>query len=462
MFEPPPLADIRGRIKPTNLGHEAGEGGMPPLEARDDPHEHPIVQEIQRLLVEARSLLDGQLDEARKHLTGIHSDPLGDINAAVKEAESRINHVAEIRRPDLQDKRVEAEKRRTDLARFRTDNDLDRSPHYPEAGWKVFWWGLVAILFVGESIANSIFLARGLPEGILGAFTIAFAISLANLIPPFLGFGPCSRNLSHVRRARRVRAGLATVFYVALAVILNLGVAHYREVSGALGSDAGIEVVRRMTEAPLSLQDAESWLLFVIGIILSIIAFFDGWKLDDAYPGYGKLDRIMRKAREEYLVERNDIADELAGIRAEALDKVRGIAADTRKQPQERKRIALKCRRLCDAFERHVDDVQEVGSTLINEYREANRRARPDGRVPLAHQSPWHLKATEKIDRSVLDDFDAPAGDEMEIEQAYRTATDRLHTHYETIRTNLLATDESTSATGGTAANPRQRSVRGE
>ena len=457
MFETPPLADIRGRIKPTSLGHEAGEGGMPPLEAEDDPHERPIVEEIQRLVVEARSLLNGQLDEARKHLGGIDSDPLGDVNAAVKEAESRINHIAETRRPDLQDKRVEHEKRRADLARFRTDNDLDRSPHYPEAGWTVFWWGLVAILFVGESIANSIFLARGLPEGILGAYTIAFGISLANLIPPFLGFGPYSRNLSHVRRALQFRAGLATVFYVALALVLNLGVAHYREVSGELVGDAGVEVVRRMTAAPLSLQDAESWLLFVIGIILSIIAFFDGWKLDDAYPGYGKLDRIMRKAREEYIHARNDVADELAEIREEALDKVSRIAADTRKQPQERKRIALKCRRLCDEFERHVDDVQEVGSTLINEYREANRRARPDGGVPLAHQNSWHLKAVEKIDRTVLDDFDAPSGDHMEIEQVYRTATDGIHAHYETVRTSLLATDESTSATGGTAANPRRR-----
>ncbi len=76
-------------------------------------------------------------------------------------------------------------------------------------------------------------------------------------------------------------------------------------------------------------------------------------------------------------------------------------------------------------FERHVDDVQEVGSTLINEYREANRRARPDGGVPLAHQSSWRLKAVEKIDRSVLNDFDAPPGDQMEIEPAHRTATDR-------------------------------------
>lgn len=46
MFTTPPLDDLRGRIKPTSLGHEAGEADAPPLDAKDDPHEQPIVDEI--------------------------------------------------------------------------------------------------------------------------------------------------------------------------------------------------------------------------------------------------------------------------------------------------------------------------------------------------------------------------------------------------------------------------------
>jgi hypothetical protein len=205
----------------------------------------------------------------------------------------------------------------------------------------VFWYGLVAALFVFESFANSVFLARANEGGILGAYTIAFGISFANLVPPLFFFGPFSRNFQHVRPARRVLAGLATCLFLLLALVLNLGVAHYREVAGQLIGDGGVEVVQRMTEAPLSLQEAQSWLLFVIGLIFSFIAFFDGWKLDDAYPGYGKLDRILRKARKDYRRERDEVTEELEEILRQALDQLRQIASVARKQPQEHRRVVL-------------------------------------------------------------------------------------------------------------------------
>lgn len=457
MFETPPLEELRGKIKPTALGHEAGEAGVPPPESSDDPHERPIVEEIHRLVDDARSRLDGQLDQARKDLAGMDSDAIGTINAAVKECESQFNGTVESRRDELQHKRLELDKRRSDLAQFRRDNHLNRSPDYPESGWRVFWYGLVALLFVIESFANAVFLAQGLSEGgILRAYTIALGISFANIVPSFLGFGPYSRNFQHVRPARRVLAGFVTlVVYMPLALILNLGVAHYREVSGQLIGDGGFQVVQRMTEAPLGLQDAQSWLLFAIGLIFSLIAFFDGWKLDDAYPGYGKMDRLLRKARDQYRDERSDIADELDEIRQNSLADVHRTASDARKQPQEHKRIVLNWRHLCEDFERHVDDLQEVASTLINEYREANRMARSDGRVPLAHRSPERM-TRGRVDegyKGVLDGFDADSGEQIDkIERANHAATDRIHALCETVRKSLLGSEESAatdSDTGG-------------
>ena len=461
MFTTPPLDELRGRIKPTSLGHEAGEAGAPPLDAKDDPHEQPIVDEIRRLVDDARSRLDGQLDQARKHLADIDIDPLGDINAAVMEAESQFNGVAEIRRPELQDKRLEQERRRADLAQFRREQDLDRSPHYPEAGSQVFWYGLVAALFVFESFANSVFLARANEGGILGAYTIAFGISFANLVPPLFFFGPFSRNFQHVRPARRVLAGLATCLFLVLVLVLNLGVAHYREVAGQLIGDGGAEVVQRMTEAPLSLQEAQSWLLFVIGLIFSFIAFFDGWKLDDAYPGYGKLDRILRNARKDFRRERDEVAEELDEILRQALDQLRQIASVARKQPQEHMRVVLHWRELCDAFEHHVEDLHSVGSTLIDEYREANRSARRDGGVPVAHQVPWRAPETREVVQGALDGFDADSGQRIErIEQEYRAATDRIHARCEAVRKRLLGVEDPTvpndAATTAAAARNRE------
>ena len=111
MFETPPLEELRGKIKPTALGLEAGEAGMPPPDSTDDPHERPIVEEIERLAADARSRLDGQLDQARKGLAGMDSDAIGAINGAVKECESQFNGVVESRRDELRHKRLELDKR---------------------------------------------------------------------------------------------------------------------------------------------------------------------------------------------------------------------------------------------------------------------------------------------------------------------------------------------------------------
>lgn len=326
----------------------------------------------------------------------------------------------------------------------------------------MFSYGLVALLFVIESFANAVFLARSDPGGVLGAYTIAFGISFANLVPAFVFFGPFSRNFQHVRPVRRVLAWLTTLVFLALALVLNLGVAHYREVSGPLIGDGGFQVVQRMTEAPLSLQEAQSWLLFVIGLIFSFIAFFDGSNLDDAYPGYGKLDRIARNARRQYFDMRDDVTEELDGIRRDALDKVQRIASHARKQPQERKSIVQDWRQLCDDFERHVADLQKVGSTLIDEYREANHKARPDGRVPRAHGSPWRMPPTRPLDKDMLDEFDdADSGDRIEqIQQEYRAATDRIHERCDAVRKSLLGTDDSAAAGGSTTASSSEANLR--
>lgn len=396
MSKPIDVAGLRDEIDPVHLGHDAGQRGLPTPESPHDPHEHPIVEKIEQLMRDERSSLEDQLEQADKHIGTLHGPQWrGDMNTAQRNALTRFDDVEQIGSQDLHHKRVEVDKRLEDLRKFRQDNRLHREPNYPDAQWRIFSWGVVAILFLVESIANSVFLAKGNELGVVGAYGVAFGISLANLLPPFFAFGPLSRNFVHTNFQRRLLAWISTSAYTAIAFTLNLGVAHYREVSGSLIGDAGVEVVSRMTQNPLGLQDAESWLLLVLGLIFSLIAFFDGYKLDDAYPGYGKLDRLRAKARAAHRDELDEVSGRLEESRDEALGAVKRTADKAREQPRERQRIATNRRRLIEDFRRYVDDLERAGAELIAEYREANRSARPDGLIPEAHQKPWSLERPE-------------------------------------------------------------------
>ena len=60
---------------------------------------------------------------------------------------------------------------------------------------RFFWGGLVALLFVFESIANSAFLAKGNELGLVGAYTVAFGVSIANLVRAFDVTAPDQKEL---------------------------------------------------------------------------------------------------------------------------------------------------------------------------------------------------------------------------------------------------------------------------
>ena len=455
-FEAVELAALRQDLEPDTRGFEAGQQGMPPVDAVRDPHERPITDVLeQRIRASGATLAEWQ-NEARRNLAETsEGDPSGDMHAAIRSAEGQFESVVKTRRPELDDKRLETEKRRTDFAKFRKDHDLTRrEPHYPDKSKSWLMVGVLMSLFVVESGANSAFLAKGNELGLIGGWVVSLGISALNILSSFLIFGPASRYLGHVSRWRRFIAGAGMAIYVGFAFMLNLGVAHYREVSGDLIGEAGVAVVQRMQDSPFGLNDAESWLLFGLGFLFSIIAFLEGRAFDDVYPEYGRRDRTTRRARLEYLNELESVNGELDEIREGSLDAVKRIAHRARQQPEERRRIADDWRRQITEFEQHAAHLQQVGEALIDEYRAANRTARPDGVVPVAHRTPWRLPIPA-TDRSELIGPDGDRSSEerlRQIDEEYRSATDRICARCETVKDSL--TPATPSAPTDTGARP--------
>ena len=96
--------------------------------------------------------------------------------------------------------------------------------------------------------------------------------------------------------------------------MLNYFVANYRAIANlATKNETAFnfnEVFNNMftLNNPLSLND---WFLFLIGFIAAIIAFVTSYKMDDPYPGYGKIHRQLEEAREEYNNTKTKIEEEL-------------------------------------------------------------------------------------------------------------------------------------------------------
>src|SRR5690606_18467159 len=157
---------------------------------------------------------------------------------------------------------------------------------------------------------------------------------------------------------------------------INLALAHYRDTAETYFADAGPEVMRRLYEAPLLLNDIQSWILFGLGITLSIAAFIDALFLTDPYPGYGGVEYRLNRARDKYVETRANLIEELRNIRDHYTDKIEEIIHGLSARKREYDAILSHHERLISLFTEPQDQLERAANTLLAVYRDENCEAR--------------------------------------------------------------------------------------
>lgn len=393
------IAALRKELKPEDRGRALGADNEPPLDNTIlDSAENEIIDRIETKKNQDRQAFVDQLDIFSERLAVLNFEGrIGDIDLGVKEAISRLGTIVETGLDHMHSLRRDFLQRERDLETFQRKNRLDRGVLYPTIGHKVLCWGILAVLFVIETVGNSYFLAKGNELGILGAYTEALAITAVNLGFPFLIAASFSRNFLHVHFGRKLFGLLSFFTFLAVATALNVGVAHYREVSGSLVAEGGAAVIARILVDPFGLAEFQSWVLFGLGIILSLLAFLDALKLDDIYPGYGAQARKLAEVRHFYIDRKTASIDDLTDELEEAVDALKQAKRELGRWRREHLSILEARKRLFEAFDIQLDHLERVVNMILSEYREANRRSRPDKKSPKRFGTAW------QIDRPMID-----------------------------------------------------------
>jgi hypothetical protein len=273
---------------------------------------------------------------------------------------------------------------RNEYVAFRKSNNLQRPSRHPRRhAWHVAI--LISLLLI-ETALNGKFMAVGEELGYLGGIFQAFGIALVNIVVGSLVGFFFVRQLSHRWFLRSGFGTLSLLAYLIWSGFFNLAVAHYRDALAGPEPELAARLAKEtLRSAPLDLLDFNSWLLFVMGLVFSMISLADGYAWDDPYPGYGGVSRRHSKAQDEYAGEKESLIDEVESIRDETADQLkekgRAILAglDGWRQIQDQRNA------LSRAFEAHQDQLQAVASALMQFYRQENTRARPSGLLAPAH-----------------------------------------------------------------------------
>jgi hypothetical protein len=395
------LEKLSGTLAVHERAQANGASNKPPQEAQSlDDVEQAIVGRVEdekktsfQVLEDQFQTFDGRLQSLDLEgqfglIQQANASSLSDFKAEVA---SGVDELHGLRR-DL--KIAEDE-----LVSFKTKHRLDRAAKVSSPLWRTFKIVLIVFLVIVEMVMNGTFLAKGSEQGIVGGITEAAAFAVLNIGSALIFSILCVRFLIHRSILLKFLGLLGLIAYVAIALGVNLALAHYREVSATVFSGAGVEVMTRLKTSPLGLQELNSWLLFGVGLMFSLFAFIDGCYLTDPYPGFAGVQKRLDAARSRYIDRKLDLIDDLRTVRDDHNEKVQEIVRDLSARRKESAAIISHRQRTAALFNEHQSHLERTANALLTSYRQANRAART-GPEPSYFSKPYTLERFTPILRT--------------------------------------------------------------
>ncbi|TGQ72975.1 hypothetical protein EN804_03575 [Mesorhizobium sp. M8A.F.Ca.ET.161.01.1.1] len=399
-------------MKLAEEGQARGAADQPSKSSKSlDDVELAIVSKVQDTRNTAYNNLEDQLHSFASRLGGLDFEgQFSDIHKANAEGVSNFKAEVVRGRNELHGLRRALNAAEEDYADFRRRHGITRAPRLSEGHVWFFKVSFLFFLFLVEAIMNGVFLAKGSDMGIVGGVTEAMSFSFLNIGIALVFALFCVSLTVHRSLFLKFLGYLSIGGYAALAVTLNLGLAHYREVAGSILEDAGPIVMDRIRHDPLGLVDIKSWLLFGIGLMFSIFAFIDGWYLKDPYLGYAAVYKRLLSARTTYATRQEDLIEELLGVRDDHNEKVDEIIRDLSGRRRDHNAIIAHRAKLLSLFVQYQEQLERTANVLLKRYREANAKARTeaapkyfDGAYKLERIPPTKAGESELTDKDVAE-----------------------------------------------------------
>jgi len=160
----------------------------------------------------------------------------------------------------------------------------------------------------------------------------------------------------------------------------NLAVGHVRFLYEQGVTESAFNVgFENFLASPFGLTDFYSWVLVIVGIFFATVALFDGLNIDDAYPGYGKITRKLKKAEEDYYGEIQELEDESESLYKSYKDKGDVAVANLiQEEISLRENHSFLKERVHNEYPYYCDYYTDMFKRLIGVYREHNLEARED------------------------------------------------------------------------------------
>lgn len=407
------------RLRLRERGLEQGALNLPPphvetldaVEAEIVSHVHEVYSRAQIDGANAIRTYDGRLAELTL-LQGLSqvgvfaTQAVGDFEMSIRNAQDRLTTMKD----DIAASYAE-------LKEFREEHGLRRPAH--RATSKTAGLGYIMTAWAVETALNSVLLKQNDSMGLLGGIAAAAAIGALNIfVAAMVGIfvWPLTQ---HRAASRRLLGWVGLSLWLAFVGVWNWGAAHYRDAKTAGLPNPEIEALGLMMGG---LDSIYSWALLVAGCGFAVMAAVSAFRMDDPYPGYGRVYRRHEDRCDSYADQVEVATHELKDIRDEALEEASAVRDQLGVQQAERGQILAARGAFARRFAQFGDQLEVIGNALLQDYRTANLSARTTD-APSTFLTRWAMSKSELPPPPVISVSD---DDIRAAETALTSASDRI------------------------------------
>ena len=322
---------------------------------------------------------------------------LAEAKYASEEFVQNITTFQESAKQRIKEIKHEYSVRKNDLEKFKAKNNITREASYPNS--KILYIGIIMVILLSETSLNAYFFAKGNELGLIGGAAQALIISLINVVSAFFLGGYLVKKLNLVKKSPVLKYGVlaALLSFATVILFFNLLVGHLRVQLGIDPDAAYVEAIKTFMAGPFGLNEFDSIILVIVGLLSFLIAFTDFYKMDDEYPGYGQLDRKYQDALIDFNELKEELLEEIEGSSKSILNKLGTQQMTSKVIMQELMEVPIFRQKLQDHAREYFRYLNNTYGSMISLYREVNNDNRTDD-APAYFNEAVSLETGEEIE----------------------------------------------------------------
>lgn len=308
----------------------------------------------------APSLLIGDLKvEAERAITNFQS--------------SMNDHIAEVFI-----KKGEYDGRKREKETFKIANKIEKESNHPKS--IIFHLGIILTIILIEMVSNAYFFMDANPLGFTGGFIQALMLALIGI---FLAWTTSCfiRQTNHISFFKKIVFGFLTLISISLLIAFVMAVGHLRDFQL---SNPALELkelqpqffVNKLRHETFVLSSVDSYLMTSVIIIFSIIAVIDFYKMDDSYPGYGKITKRFEDAFEELNDCRKTQSELLHTNKEKALQEIRDLQKIVETKIAQQANLVAMFNIKEQQYIKDIETIKINANQLLDDFRKINISAR--------------------------------------------------------------------------------------